>query len=118
MADSSAAEERLLRRVIARFRCEHCHRQHAVENVNVMGKYDEVWIVGVDCDGCQRPGMFVVSMRKDSSFEQVSDLTEEEQERFLAARSVDSEDVDAIRDFLKDFKGDFDAMFGEQRSDQ
>ncbi len=111
MADRYQFEERLLRRVIARFRCEHCHRQHVVDNVNIMGRYDSVWIVGVDCDGCQRPGMFVVTMRKDSSLEQVTDLTEEEQERFLAATSVDVSDVDGIRAFLKDFKGSFEDLF-------
>jgi hypothetical protein len=113
VADSSTAEERLIRRVIARFRCEHCHRQHAVENVSVMGKYEDVWVVGVDCDGCQRPGMFVVSMRTDSSLDAVTDLTDEEQERFLVAKSVDAGDVDSIRDFLAGFKGGFSDIFGK-----
>lgn len=113
MADSSTAEERLVKRVIARFRCEHCNRQHAPDNVSVMGKYDAVWVVGVSCDGCQQPGMFVVSMRKDSSFERVTDLTEDEQERFLAARSVDADDVEGIKAFLNGFKGDFSAIFGQ-----
>jgi len=110
------AEERLVRRVIARFRCSHCHRQHSPENVNVMGCYDAVWIIGVDCDGCQQPGMFVVSMRKDSSFERVTDLTDEEQERFLRAKSVDAKDVEGIRSFLDGFKGDFSAIFGDADS--
>jgi len=79
-----------------------------------MGKYESVWVVGVDCDGCQRPGMFVVSMRKDSSLDAVTDLTDDEQERFLLARSVDARDVDSIRDFLKDFKGGFSDMFGDR----
>jgi len=113
MADSYAPEERLLKRVIARLRCSSCHRQHAAKNVSVMGKYDAVWIVGVDCDGCQQAGMFVVSMRKDSSLERVSDLTEEEQEKFLVARSVDDGDVESVRDFLKDFKGNFSSMLGQ-----
>ena len=78
-----------------------------------MGKYDDVWVVGVACDGCQRPGMFVVSMRKDSVFERISDLTEDEHERFLAARSVDVEDVEGIKSFLNGFKGDFSAIFGK-----
>ncbi len=112
MADSSPPEERLLKRVIARFRCSHCHRQHAAENVSVMGKYEAVWIVGVDCDGCRQPGMFVISMRKDSPYERVTDLTEEEQDRFLLARSVDNGDVDSIRNFLKGFRGKFSDIFG------
>lgn len=112
MPESVTPEERLLKRVIARLRCSHCHRQHAAGNVNVMGKYDSIWIVGVECDGCQRPGMFVVSIRKDSSVERVSDLTDEEQERFMRARSVDAGDVAGIRDFLKGFRGNFTAMFG------
>ena len=115
MADSSipGAEERLVKRVIARFRCSHCNRQHNAENVDVMGTYEDgVWIIGVECDGCQRPGMFVVTMRKDSSLDLVTDLTDEEQERFLSARSVDCKDVEGIRSFLKDFRGDFSRMFG------
>ena len=113
MAESfTPAEERLVKRVIARLRCAHCHRQHSPDNVNIMGTYDDrVCVIGVDCDGCQRPGMFIVSMRKDSSFEQVTDLTEEEQDRFLSAQMVDSEDVEGIRSFLKDFKGDFSGIF-------
>ena len=113
MADSSTSEERLIKRVIARFRCEHCHRQHSLDNVSVMGKYEQVWVVGVECDGCQQPGMFVVSMRKDGSLEAVTDLSDEEQERFLAAKSVDVGDVDSIRDFLKDFEGDISDLLGK-----
>ena len=112
MADSlETAEERLVKRVIARFRCAHCNRQHAFENVNVMGRYDAVLVVGVDCDQCHQPGMFVVSLRKDSSLEQVTDLTEQEQERFLAHASVNAGDVEGIRAFLKDFRGDVSQLF-------
>ncbi len=111
---SSTAEERLVKRVIARFRCEHCNRQHTLENVNVMGKYEAVWVLGVACDGCQRPGMFVVSMRKDSFFERVTDLTEEEQERFVEAQSVDADDVEGIKAFLRDFRGNFSHIFGKR----
>jgi len=118
MADSSTptAEERLVRRVIARFRCAYCHRQHSTENVSVMGRYDSVWIVGVDCDGCRHAGMFVVSMRRDSFYERITDLTEEEQDRFLMAKSIEPGDVDSIRHFLEDFKGDFSAIFGDAES--
>ncbi len=116
MSDGSTAEERLVKRVIARFRCSHCNRQHCFENVNVMAKYDTVWIIGVDCDDCHRAGMFVVSLRKDSSLERVTDLTEQEQERFLEATSVGPEDVDGIRTFLRDFKGNFSGIFGSDAS--
>ena len=81
-----------------------------------MGKYEAVWIVGVDCDGCRQPDMFVVSMRKDSSYERVTDLTDEEHEKFLAARSVEAQDVDRIRAFLRDFKGDFGSIFGSDQA--
>lgn len=109
--DVESAEDRLVKRVIARFRCAHCNRQHDPANVAVMGKYETVWIIGVDCDECHRPGMFVVSLRKDSSLEQVTDLTEEEQDRFLAKASVDAGDVEGIRAFLAEFKGDFSQLF-------
>ena len=105
------AEERLVKRAIARFRCSRCHRQHALGNVSVMGRYDRVWIVGVDCDECHQPDLFVVSLRKDSSLDRITDLTEEEQERFLARASIDANDVQGIRAFLENFKGDFTQLF-------
>lgn len=111
MPELPSAEERLIKRVIARLRCSHCHRQHSADRVNIMGTYDEVWIVGVECEGCSQAGMFVVSMRRDSSYEQVTDLAEHEEARFLAASSISGGDVDQIRSFLRDFKGDFSSLF-------
>ena len=114
MADSSSpAEERLVKRVIARFRCSHCNRQHSTDNVSVMDRYDAVWIIGVDCDECHRPSMFVVSLRKDSSLDRVTDLTDGEENKFLSARSIDDRDVEGIRTFLQDFKGDFGSLFDD-----
>lgn len=110
------AEERLIKRVIARFRCSRCNRQHAIDSVDVMGKYDDVWVIGVDCEGCDQPGMYVVSIRKDSSFDVVSDLTEEEQDRFDEASKVGAEDVDAMRSFLNGFHGDFSRVFKKASS--
>ena len=113
MSNSSndAAEEQLIRRVVARFRCPQCNRQRSATNVSIMGKYEAVWIVGADCEGCRQPDMFIVSMRRDSWYEQVTDLTEDELEKFLAARRVESTDVDGMRDFLQGFRGNFDSIF-------
>lgn len=110
------AEERLVRRVIARFRCSHCNRQHAVDNVDIMGKYDSVWVIGVECEGCDVPGMYIVSLRPDSSFEIASDLTEEERARFAAASKVAPEDVSAMRSFLDGFQGDVSRLLGDTPS--
>ena len=107
-----SAEERLIKRVIARFRCSHCNRQHVLENVDIMGKYDDVWVIGVDCEGCEQPGMYIVSLRKDSSVDIVTDLTDEEMARFETSRKVAAEDVSAMRSFLNEFDGDFSEMFG------
>jgi len=107
-----SAEERLIKRVIARFRCSHCNRQHVVENVDIMEKYDDAWVVGVACEGCEQPGMYIVSLRKDSSVDVVTDLTEEEMARFEASQKVAAEDVSAMKSFLDEFDGDFSQMFG------
>lgn len=108
---STGPEERLVKRVVARLRCASCRRQHAAENVDIMGCYGEVWIVGVNCPRCDRPGMFVVSVRKDSSLERVTDLTEDEQARFVGAASVEESDVEGMRHFLAEFGGDFNTIF-------
>ncbi|MDE3075622.1 MAG: hypothetical protein KGJ86_09340 [Chloroflexota bacterium] len=107
-----SAEERLIRRVIARFRCSHCRRPHALGKVGIMGKYEDIWIVGVDCE-CAVPDLYAVSMHRDSSMERPSDLTDQERERFEAAARVGEADVEDIRAFLRSFDGDFSRMFGK-----
>ncbi len=102
----------MIKRVIARFRCSHCNRQHILENVDIMGKYEAVWVIGVACEGCEQPGMYIVSLRKDSSLDVVSDLTDEEMARFDVSIKVAAEDVSAMRSFLDEFDGDFSEMFG------
>ena len=104
-------EEALIRRIISRFRCEGCNRHHLPSRVGVMGSYDDVWVVGVDCDYCAQPGMYIVSLRKDSSLDIVTDLTEDEQERFLTTSTIKADDVESIRSFLAGFDGDFSGIF-------
>ena len=107
------AEEALIKRIISRFRCSGCNRHHLPSRVDVMDTYDDVWIIGVNCDYCEQPGMYVVSLRKDSSLDQVTDLTDEEQERFLGGAMVEADDVESIRAFLAEFKGNFSGIFGK-----
>lgn len=76
-----------------------------------MGQYDDLCVVGVDCEQCHQAGMFLVSMRPDSSHQQITDLSDAEELRFLPAPSIDAQDVEAISSFLQEFKGDVSQLF-------
>src|SRR5436190_22817217 len=110
------AEEALIKRIISRFRCSGCNRHHLPSQVGVMGSYDDVWVIGVDCDICEQPGMYIVCLNKDSSLDLVTDLTEREEARFLRSPTVKADDVDSIREFLASFDGDFSGIFGKKSS--
>ncbi|HUZ77879.1 MAG TPA: hypothetical protein VMV93_09900 [Chloroflexota bacterium] len=103
-----SAQDRLVKRAISRFRCAHCHCPHLYDKVGIMARYDDVWVVGVECTDCSVPGVYVVAMHEPA--EPPTDLTAAELARGGRTR-VRPGDVQAMRAFLREFDGDFSRLF-------
>lgn len=93
-------------------KCGACGREYAYENVSVLGHEDELWFLMVVCDGCHSRGLIAALIKDQKRSEVISDLIEGEADRIAEKVTVD--DVISIREFLKDFNGDFASLFGKK----
>jgi hypothetical protein len=132
------AQERLIRRLFTTQHCGQCHQAYEEENVTVLARRSEVWMVLVSCGSCGRKGIFVVSFPGSTRSERRKAILEAEAlgegaltEAVLAdeppvvanrppGNPVTADDVIDMHLFLKRFDGDFAALFasppgGEQR---
>ncbi len=123
------AQERMIRRLFTTQQCSHCLSAYREENVTVLARRSEVWMVMVSCDVCERKGIFVVSFPGSSRHERRKALLEAEAlgegaltEAVLAdepplgadhapAAPVTVDDVIDMHLFLKHFDGNFAALF-------
>jgi hypothetical protein len=123
------AQERLIRRLFTRQHCNQCQSAYAEENVTVLARRSEVWMVMVRCASCGRKGIFVVSFPGSSRSEQRRAMLEAEAlgegaltEAVLAdeppgtaesppRNPVTVDDVIDMHLFLKQFDGNFAALF-------
>ncbi len=123
------AQERLIRWLFTRQHCNQCQSAYAEENVTVLARRSEVWMVMVRCASCGRKGIFVVSFPGSSRSEQRRAMLEAEalgegalteavlaDEPSGAAESpprnpVTVDDVIDMHLFLKQFDGNFAALF-------
>ncbi|HEY7347414.1 MAG TPA: hypothetical protein VH599_03775 [Ktedonobacterales bacterium] len=123
------AQERLIRRLFTTQHCSHCQCAYEGENVTVLARRSEVWMVMVRCDSCGRKGIFVISFPGSTRSERRKAILEAEAlgegaltEAALAdeppaaadadpGAPVTADDVIDMHLFLKGFDGNFAALF-------
>lgn len=130
------AQERLIRRLFTTQHCSHCQSTYAEENVTVLARRSEVWMVMVRCEACGRKGIFVVSFPGSTRSERRKAILEAEalgegalteaalaEEPPAAAHPpasgpVTVDDVIDMHLFLKRFDGDFATLFASPPGDE
>lgn len=119
-----AREERIKQLMLAAVaRCGECRRRYALEDFDVIGHRDHLWMVTVICEGCRSQG-FITAIVEDPANstttangvggQSLTDLTSTEVARFADTAPVNSVDLLDIHEFLDDFDGDFATLFGRQ----
>jgi hypothetical protein len=121
------SEKQIKRIVLDRMeRCGVCHRGFEPDDVHVLSRKSDMWMLMVSCSECHARN-FVAAVIGDGDAEEAqlalrrlgeehvrshSDLDLESNEDLGDPVSVD--DVLGIHEFLQDFDGDFQALFRHQ----
>ena len=102
-----------LRTQLEGFACGACGRSYRTSHISVLAQRDELFFVDLSCGSCGAEAVAIVTIRIDddeSAHVDAGDLLRAE-----AAPSggdpVDSDDVLAMHEFLREFDGDFRALF-------
>lgn len=116
--DETAREERIKRLILAAVpRCGACQRAYAVTDFAVIGHREHLWMITVQCAGCQHQG-YITAVVEGHGVEgrhipraSRAESFPEEGGRETPREPVTVDDLLDLHDFLDDFNGDFAGLF-------
>lgn len=111
MADLPSGQERLLKELIGTYRCAVCRQGFERDNVRVAARHDKGWIVSVRCARCHNQKVFWIGLKHSAENTSLSDMSQEEQQRFADAGPIGTDDQLDMHLFLEQFDGNFRALF-------
>jgi hypothetical protein len=118
------SEKQIKRIVLDRMeRCSVCHREFETEDVRVLSRKSDMWMLMVSCSECHARN-FVAAVIGDGDAEEAqlalrrlgeehvrSKLDIELEPDIETGEPVSVDDVLEVHEFLQDFDGDFQALF-------
>jgi hypothetical protein len=121
------SEKQIKRIVLDRMeRCSVCHRGFEPDDVHVLSRKSDMWMLMVSCGECQARN-FVAAVIGDGDAEEaqlalrrlgeehVRTRTDiEPEDEGVSGEPVSVDDVIEIHQFLQEFDGDFKALFRDQ----
>jgi DNA-directed RNA polymerase subunit RPC12/RpoP len=109
-------DERLIKRLIATIKCGTCGKNYCEDHVEIVEHDENVWFLNVFCSSCRIKSLVAAVIQREKEVEAINDLTGAEIARFKYLDGVDGDDMLDMRQFLKDFNGDFASLFQENKS--
>jgi hypothetical protein len=103
--------ESFLNKLFSKIGCGSCGQSYDMADVKAVGHHDDLWFLSAFCRACDAQGLIVVAVETDGASEAIGELTEADCDRFAESEAVDMDDVLGMYDFLKEFDGDFAALF-------
>ncbi len=104
-------EEGIIKKLMTSLKCDTCGKHYEPFDVQILGHRSELWFFRVNCSNCQTACLIAVSVKESALADAINDLTATELGEFSNANIVGSDDLIDMHNFLKDFHGDFTAMF-------
>ncbi len=98
-----------LRHLIANVKCAVCHHQYEPDDIQVIERHEELWILGVTCGECQTQGLIFAIVREVPADEvQSPDYYYDEEDRILSdvLTAIKTDEVLDMHCLLRDFDGD------------
>jgi len=107
-------EDNLIKRLITSIKCGVCGRHYGPGSINLLGQRDDLWFISAECKSCRARALMAVVLKGDRLPAVVTDLTADEQRLFRNMAAPTADELLDMHGFLKDFKGDFTSLFGEE----
>lgn len=105
MVDSDG--QTFIRHLIANVKCAVCNRQYEPDDIQIIERHEELWILGVMCSECETQGLIFAIIREVSTeAAQSSEPDAEDQAVEEPLPIIDKDDILDMHCLLRDFKGD------------
>ena len=105
--DGSYEKSEFVKHLIASIPCAVCQHCYEPDDVRVVERHGEMWVMAVTCDHCGTQGLVFAMIQEGEKPEVVNELTSQEWARFREMPQIDADDLLDVHEFLRDFDGDF-----------
>ena len=106
-------EEGLIKRLMTSLRCTECGHCYEVSGVDVLGHEEDLWFLKASCPSCHAEFLVTAVLQESKGPEIGTNITGAEAAEFHNMDKLTVDDVMDMRNFLKDFDGDFLRIFRE-----
>jgi len=110
-------DEGFIKHLMTAVSCSVCGNLYEDDNVEVLGRYNDLWFLSVYCSVCESEGTVAAILKSGELAEIVTDLAPGEGDRFRGIDAVNVDDLLGMHDFMKDFDGDFAGLFDIDEAD-
>jgi hypothetical protein len=103
-----------LRTQLTSFGCASCGRPYPSRGIRILAHRDDLYFVDLTCRACGSGAVAIVSIEVDGEQRQLTDPELQaaiEEVAGPASEAVTPDDVLSMHEFLRDFDGDFRALF-------
>lgn len=106
--------ESVVRQLMTTVRCSMCGRHYGRQDVQVLGHSEDLWFVRVTCGKCRTRGL-VAAMVRESAAGGTARGEPRPSTPPPDLGPISEEEVESMRQFLRDFDGDFAGVFSRGR---
>jgi len=107
-------EEGFIRRLMTSVKCGACGQRYGIDNINVIGHYEDLWLLSAFCPTCNAQCLVAAVVKEGKVPQLITDLTEVELDKFRNASGLTADDILDMHNFLKDFDGGFSQLFSQR----
>jgi hypothetical protein len=104
-------DENFVKHLVSAVSCSICGAPYEGENVQVLGRHDDLWFLNVYCPFCCSEGTITAILEKGQVVKLISDFTADDDAGLSEIEAIELDDVLGLHDFLEEFDGDFMNLF-------
>ena len=103
-------KRQLVLKLISRLRCMECGQLYKREDLTLVHRWEEIWLLNATCPGCSHSSHIVIFMQLDAQRELTTDLTPEELRHAGDWPPITADDILDVHALLEEFGGDFEEL--------
>jgi hypothetical protein len=104
-------DENFVKHLMSAVSCSVCGAPYDGANVQVLGRYDDLWFLNVYCPFCCSEGTVTAILEKGQVAKLISDFAADDGAGLSEIEAIELDDVLGLHDFLEEFDGDFMNLF-------
>ncbi len=96
-------------------KCGSCGHLYEMDNVAVVGREEELWLLMMSCPVCSSRGLVAAVVKDQAKTTAIHNAPDRELQVMKNLEIISTDDVLSVHEFLKEFNGDFISLFNKRQ---